>query len=135
MIDEDVARLLRAAGLRWRPASGDTFAIDRPGMAGERFTVSEMTIEAHHFDTGTILGFNGTTEWALDSLAVEDALWMPREDQLRELLGDAFEHLARTPDGYRVTIRLDGEERFFEEADAAAAYAQALLLMIAAAVR
>lgn len=135
MIDEDTARLLRAAGLRWQPTSGDTFAIDRPGMDGERFTVSEMTIEPHHFDTGTILGFNGTTEWALDSLAVEDALWMPREDQLRELLGGVFRNLARTPDGgYRVTIELGGGERFFDQSEPAMAYAQALLSVIAAAV-
>src|SRR6478752_2902972 len=134
MIDDDTARLLRRAGLRWQPQSGDTFAIDRPGMGGERFTVSEMTIEPHHFETGTILGFNGTTEWALDSLAVEDALWIPREDQLRELLGGAFRHLARTSDGYRVTLELEGAERYFEEDDAASAYAQALLSLIAAAV-
>ena len=134
MIDEDIARQLRAAGLRWQPASGDTFAIDRPDMGGERFTVSEMTIEPHHFDTGTILGFNGTTEWALDSLAVEDALWIPREDQLRELLGGTFRHLARTPDGYRVTILLEGQERMFEHEDAATAYAWALLSLIGASV-
>ena len=92
--------------MRWQPSSGDTFAIDRPGMEGERFTVSEMTIEPHHFDTGTILGFNGTTEWALDSLAVEDALWIPREDQLRELLGGSFRHrrekYIRRPSGRRI---------------------------------
>ena len=93
-----------------------------------------MTIEPHEFDTGTILGFNGTTEWALDSLAVEDALWIPREDQLRELLGGAFRHLARTEDGYRVTILLGGDERQFEDEDAATAYAQALLSLIGASV-
>lgn len=135
MIDEETARRLRSAGLRWHPASGDTFAIDRPDLAGERFTVSEMTIEPHEFDTGTILGFNGTTEWALDSLAVEDALWLPREDQLRELLGGTFRHLARTPDGYRVTVVLGGEsERFFEHEDAAVAYADALLALLEVAV-
>ena len=134
MIAEDIARQLRAAGLRWQPASGDTFAIDRPGMEGERFTVSEMTIEPHTFDTGTILGFNGTTEWALDSLAVEDALWIPREDQLRELLGGAFRHLARTPDGYRVTVYFGGDDRMFEDPDAATAYAQALVSLIGASV-
>lgn len=134
MIDEDFARLLRAAGLRWSPASGDTFAIDRPGMAGERFTVSEMAIEPHHFDTGTILGFNGTTEWALDSLAVEDALWLPREDQLRELLGAAFRHLERTPDGFRVTVLFGADEHVFDAPEPAGAYAQALLSLIGAAV-
>jgi hypothetical protein len=132
MIDDDTARQLRRAGLRWQPQSGDTFAIDRPGMDGERFTVSEMTIEPHHFETGTILGFNGTTEWALDSLAVEDALWIPREDQLRELLGGSFRHLARTSDGYRVTIVLGGADRMFEHAAPESAYADALLALIGA---
>ncbi|HEV7184809.1 MAG TPA: hypothetical protein VGN33_09965 [Leifsonia sp.] len=132
MISDELARELRRAGLRWRPASGDTFAIDRDELVGDRFTVSDMTIEPHEFDTGTILGFNGTTEWALDSLAVEDALWLPREDQLRELLGDAFRHLARTADGYRVSIVIAGEERRFEDDDAATAYGQALLALIGA---
>lgn len=135
MIDEDLARRLRAAGLSWQPRFGDAFAIDRPDMAGERFTVSDMTIEPHQFDTGTILGFNGTTEWALDSLAVEDALWLPREDQLRELLGGSFRHLARTGDGYRVTIVVSGDERWFDHEDAESAYAHALLALIGAAVR
>ncbi|MFF1574021.1 hypothetical protein ACFVWR_14865 [Leifsonia sp. NPDC058292] len=134
MISDALARELRAAGLRWQPESGDTFAIDRDELAGDRFTVSEMTIEPHRFDTGTILGFNGTTEWALDSLAVEDALWIPREDQLRELLGGSFRHLARTPDGYRVTIELGGDDRMFEHEDAASAYARALLSLIGASV-
>ncbi|WP_431280406.1 hypothetical protein [Leifsonia poae] len=134
MIADELARELRAAGLRWTPASGDTFAIDREELAGDRFTVSDMTIEPHEFDTGTILGFNGTTEWALDSLAVEDALWIPREDQLRELLGGAFRHLARTADGYRVSIVVGGEERMFEHDDAATAYGQALLALIGASV-
>ena len=34
-----------------------------------------MTIEAHHYPTGTELGFNGTTEWALDSVSADDSLW------------------------------------------------------------
>jgi hypothetical protein len=134
MITDDLARELRTAGLRWQPAAGDTFAIDRAELAGDRFTVSDMTIEPHEFDTGTILGFNGTTEWALDSLAVEDALWIPREDQLRELLGGSFRHLARTADGYRVSILLEGEERMFEHDDASTAYGLALLSLIGASV-
>ena len=134
MIADEMARELRAAGLRWTPRSGDTFAIDRAELSGERFTVSDMTIEPHEFDTGTILGFNGTTEWALDSLAVEDALWIPREDQLRDLLGGSFRHLAKTPDGYRVSISLGGEERMFEDPDASTAYARALLSLIGASV-
>ena len=96
MITVDLALRLRDAGLRWRPASGDRFAVLSPEMYGEVFTISEMTIEAHTYPTGTILGFNGTTEWALDSVAQEDALWLPREDQLRDLLGGTFRSLARS---------------------------------------
>ena len=139
MISRELAIALRDAGLTWHPESGDRFQLDLPDVVeaeveADIFTVSDMTIEAHRYPTGTILGFNGTTEWALDSLAVEDALWMPREDQLRELLGGTFRHLARTPDGYRVTVFLEGQERYFEHDDAATAYAQALLSLIGAAV-
>ncbi|WP_149202685.1 pilus assembly protein CpaE [Actinotalea subterranea] len=90
MISEHLAAELRDAGLRWKPAAGDRFVIPQPGLEGEVFTLSEMTIEARQYPSGTILGFNGTTEWALDSVAQDDALWMPREDQLRELLGGTF---------------------------------------------
>ncbi|MFC5272404.1 hypothetical protein [Brachybacterium sacelli] len=30
--------------------------------------------------------FNGTTEWALDSVEQHEAIWIPREDQLRTAL-------------------------------------------------
>ena len=56
-------------------------------MDDEVFVVSDMTVEVHDFPTGKVIGFNGTTEWALDSLAQGDVVWLPREDQLRELLG------------------------------------------------
>ena len=131
MISLDRARALAGAGLRWRPASGDAFRIERSGFENDVFTVSEMTIEPHEFDTGTILGFNGTTEWALDSLALEDALWLPREDQLRELLHGTFRSLTRIgEDGYRVGIVLAGTEESHDSADPADAYALALLHLI-----
>jgi hypothetical protein len=95
MITTQEARALRDAGLEWRPRAGDAFALTRAELEGDIFTVSDMTIEPHDFDTGTVLGFNGTTEWALDSVAIEDALWLPREDQLRDLLGGAFRSLRR----------------------------------------
>jgi hypothetical protein len=95
MITTQEASALRDAGLEWRPRSGDAFTLTRAELEGDIFTVSDMTIEPHVFDTGTVLGFNGTTEWALDSVAIEDALWLPREDQLRELLGGAFRSLRR----------------------------------------
>jgi len=123
MITVDLARRLADAGLRWHPAPGDRFAVDTPGFDGEVFTLSDMTIEAHHHPTGTVLGFNGTTEWALDSVAADDALWLPREDQLRTLLGVAFVSLTRDGDDFVVTTTGGAET----DRDAELAYARALL--------
>ena len=142
MISTDRARALQEAGLRWQPASGDAFRIERPGFDSDVFTVSDMTIEPHEFDTGTILGINGTTEWALDSLALEDALWLPREEQLRTLLGDAFRSLTTAGDGqYSVECEFGGSTAPFvaSEIDAseftagepADAYAAAVLALMA----
>jgi hypothetical protein len=133
MISADLANDLRAAGLLWRPVSGDAFVITREGFDGDVFVVSDMTIESHEFETGTILGFNGTTEWALDSVAIEDALWMPHEHQLRSLLGGTFMALARTADGYEVTTGTAGVERRFTAPEVSDAYASALLALVLAA--
>ncbi|MEL7975976.1 pilus assembly protein CpaE [Isoptericola sp. F-RaC21] len=138
MISTELAARLRDAGLVWRPADGDRFRIDALEPTADVFTVSTMTIEAHDYPTGTILGFNGTTEWALDSVAVEDALWLPREDQLRELLRSTFRGLTRTtaqgPHGeeeaYEVEVELLGEPRTFTDADPAEAYGAALLALV-----
>jgi hypothetical protein len=130
MISTELARALHTAGLRWKPASGDFFRIDRPDLESDLFTVSDMTIEPHEFDTGTILGFNGTTEWALDSLALEDALWLPREDQLRELLRGTFRGLWREGAGYRVEAEIAGLDDYFTANDPSDAYAMALLALI-----
>ncbi|WP_315551661.1 pilus assembly protein CpaE [Microbacterium aurum] len=114
MISTDLALSLRHAGLVWHPASGDRFQLDEPEFEADVFTVSEMTIEPRTYPTGTILAFNGTTEWALDSVALEDALWLPREDQLRELLRGAFRRLERLADTHRVDIEFAGERQSFE---------------------
>jgi hypothetical protein len=127
-----LATQLQLSGLRWDPAPGDRFSIPQPGLEGEIFTISEMTIEAHDYPTGTVLGFNGTTEWAMDSVEQEQALWLPREDQLRELLGGTFRRLERSDAGELcVVVRShDGTERRFVDADAAEAYGAAVLALL-----
>jgi hypothetical protein len=135
MISTALAQQLRDAGLDWTPVSGDAFQIARPDFEGDLFTVSDMTIEAHSYSTGTVLGFNGTTEWALDSVALDDALWMPREDQLRDLLRGTFDRLDRTvgADGrvaYAVTTSIEGVAEVFASDDPAEAYGLALLALI-----
>jgi hypothetical protein len=76
-----------------------------------------------------VLGFNGTTEWALDSVALEAALWLPREDQLREFLGSTFVALTHST-GYAVAVVFDGEQHVFEADEAANAYARAALHLL-----
>ncbi len=127
MLSLELARALRDAGLTWKPTRGDSFVMPDRGMDSDVFVLSDMTIEVHQFPEGPVIGFNGTTEWALDSVEQSEALWVPAEHQLRELLGDAFAGLAPTGDGYRVTLRVDGATSGYEGRDPAEAYAVALL--------
>lgn len=135
MISTELAIALRDAGLVWHPSSGDRFQLDEPEFEADVFTVSEMTIEPREYPTGKLLAFNGTTEWALDSVALEDALWLPHEHQLRELLRGAFRALRRLPDTHEVEIALrpaHGPEEVlvFDHPEPADAYALAVLEML-----
>ena len=130
MISRPLALRLREAGLVWRPSSGDRFQLlaqDMEGVGTEAFTVSDMTIEPYAFPSGTVLGFNGTTEWALDSLGVEDALWLPREDQLRAALKGTFVSLERDGDDWRVTCVFRGDRATFTADSPEDAYGMAVL--------
>jgi hypothetical protein len=106
----DLAIELRDAGVTWEPTAGDHIAIPDRDLDDETFVLSDMMIGIHELPQGTVIGFNGTTEWALDDIERDEAIWLPREDQLREMLGDAFHRLERLDrpgevDGYRVVVR------------------------------
>lgn len=134
MISTELALALRDAGLIWHTRPGDRFQLNLAEFDAEVFTVSEMTIEARTYPTGSILAFNGTTEWALDSVAQEDTLWLPSEEQLREFLGGTFQALRRSPDSYEVEITLDSvdvaETLAFQHLKPSDAYALALLELL-----
>jgi hypothetical protein len=133
VIGVEVARHLKEAGLDWKPAPGDRFAIPDRDLDEDVFVLSNMTIEVYSVPEGRVIGFNGTTEWALDDVEIDEALWLPREDQLRELLGGTFRSLSRTDAGYDVAVTLLGEDRTFTGPSAEEAYAGALLHLLAAA--
>ncbi|WP_305785172.1 pilus assembly protein CpaE [Symbioplanes lichenis] len=133
MISVQLARQLREAGLEWKPGPGDRFAIPDRDLDEDVFVLSNMTIEVHTLPEGRVIGFNGTTEWALDDVELDEALWLPREDQLRELLGATFQTLRRTGAGWEADITLLGESRTFGAATVEEAYAAALLHLLAAA--
>jgi hypothetical protein len=130
VISVGLARELREAGLVWTPVLGDRFVVADRGMDDEVFVLSDMTIEVHTFPTGPVIGFNGTTEWALDSLEQQDALWLPAEHQLRAILGEAFARLDRIDERHRVVFTVDGTEEAVEAIDPSDAYAAAILLAI-----
>ena len=130
MIALALAKQLRAAGLAWNPLPGDRFVVPDREMDDEVFVISNMVVEIQDAPTGAIIGFNGTTEWALDSLEHRQVVWMPRESQLRELLGDRFVRLEAVTGGFAVvTEDGDGEHREVD-GDAESAYGRALLAVM-----
>ncbi len=126
MIPLALAARLRDAGLIWKPVPGDRFAIPDRELDDEVFVVSNMTIEVHDLPDRSVIGFNGTVEWAMDDVAKEEAVWLPREDQLRELFGAAFRRLERQGDRYRVLIG----ELEFDGGCPEEAYGNALLSLL-----
>jgi hypothetical protein len=127
MITVELALRLRTAGLEWSPTSGDRFVIPDRGMDTEIFVVSQLTVDVHDAPTGRLLRFNGTTEWALDSVEQEAVVWLPWEGQLRDALGPRFRRLEPLGAGFAVVISApDGEQRHID-VDAERAYARALL--------
>ena len=130
MIDADLAERLRAAGLAWRPASGDRFTIPGGELADEIFVIADMVIQVQDVPGGSsVFKFNGTTEWALDSIDHTRVLWLPREDQLRDALRERFTSLAAARAGYAVTLT-DGSRHL--DIDAERAYARAVLHLLGA---
>jgi hypothetical protein len=132
VIDVQLAFELKEAGLIWKPAAGDRFTIPDRDLDANEFYLSSMTIEVHALPEGRVIGFNGTTEWAMDDVELSEALWLPREDQLRELLGGTFQSLTSDSAGFSVAMTLLGEPRVFSSSSAAGAYAAALLHLLAA---
>lgn len=127
MISLETALTLQQAGLTWEPASGDRFVVPDRGMDEDVFTVSEMVVEVREGPAGGFVAFNGTTEWALDAVLQREVVWLPREDQLRQRLGDAFVRLERTGDRFRCVTTVTGLDGAPEAEEPAEAYAAALL--------
>jgi hypothetical protein len=124
MITTELAAQLRAAGIAWTPASGDRFVIPDRDLDDQVFVISDMVIESQDVPGGRVIRFNGTTEWALDSIPADLAMWLPREDQLRHLLGPSFVRLEAVGDGL-VVVLADGTRHV--DTDAERAYARAVL--------
>jgi hypothetical protein len=150
VITRELAEALAARGLEWAPASGDRFLVPDRDLDDEVFVISGMSIEVAELEFGSEMRFNGTVEWALDSIARDEVIWLPREEQLREALGGRFLRLESVTGGFAVVlgpesaVLSDGagaaagaaagdgpaEERHVD-IDAERAYARALLSVLA----
>jgi hypothetical protein len=130
VISLELAHRIKAAGIRWEPAPGDHFHVPDRDLDETVFVVSDMVVQVLELPSRQrYFAFNGTTEWALDSIEQEEVVWLPREDQLRVLLADAFLRLEVVPGGFVVTVTRDGVDERHVDITAETAYARALLAL------
>ncbi|MDR7252497.1 hypothetical protein J2X46_001473 [Nocardioides sp. BE266] len=131
MISRDLALRLHDAGLAWSPANGDRFWLPDRELDEAVFIVSDMVVEVRERPSGRVLAFNGTTEWALDDVEDREAVWLPRLDQLLDVLGGRFVSLIARSGGHVVRIEARQGEEEHVDVEAADAAARAVLSVLA----
>jgi hypothetical protein len=137
MISVELARQLRSAGLPWRPAERDVFAIPDGPLDGQVFILSQFTALLQLYRGEPIVAFHGSSEWAIDHVFVAETVWLPTETQLREMIearlgADAPLGLERIAGGYRCHMRARGAALQFDAPTAEDAYGLALLSLLRA---
>jgi hypothetical protein len=90
MISMNMALRLKQAGLKWTPKLHDFFAIPERGMDANIFVLSDLQANIEKLFGSEVVAFQGASEWALDYLVSSEAVWMPREGQLRAALMKYF---------------------------------------------
>lgn len=137
MISLSLAKRLKEAGLVWQAGVNDYFAIPDRDMDDRIFVISDLLSNLSLLRGWPVVTFHGTAEWALDYILTKEVVWLPREDQLRQLLlesstAEKVTSLQLTFDGthYRCTVILEVEELQAESASATDAYGQVLLQLL-----
>jgi hypothetical protein len=135
MIDIELARQLKRAGLKWQPAEHDWFMVPDRGMDDQVFVVNRLTTLIQNYQGQPTVTFHGTSEWALDDVLLTEVIWLPSESQLRETLAgwigpDAPLRLERTTLGYRCQIASAERLIEYEARQAEDAYGLALLALL-----
>lgn len=135
MVSVDVAQQLRQAGMDWKPAEHDLFMVPGTGLDQKVFVVSELAAFVQPLAGVQHITFHGSSEWALDHVMVQDAVWLPSETQLRRALENQLSSpeytLEHGAEGYRCVIGgLDANTRSYPSAEDA--YAAALLQLLPA---
>jgi hypothetical protein len=139
MLSLDSAKKLKQVGLIWSPQEGDSFFIPFRDLDETVYRISDMSVLVEEMGDELAITFNGTAEWALDHLVLGEAVWVPHEEQVRDLLEKRLvEHgeaqpvltLFTTSDGYTCQIRWAGTLHTFEDFGASEAYAKALIYLL-----
>jgi hypothetical protein len=131
------AQKLKEAGLTWKPALHDFFAIPDRGFDDRIFVISDMFVNVELLRGHLEVTFHGSVEWALDHIVVEELVWLPTEQQLRDELerrlipvSGAAMKLTSTPDGYMCEFQVGDRWLRFEAFEASETYAAALLHLL-----
>jgi hypothetical protein len=134
MLSLSMAQQLKEAGLTWKPALHDFFAIPERGFDDRVFVVSDVFTNVEWLRSHLVVTFHGSVEWALDYMLVAELVWLPTEAQLRQELErrlvterESGVKLIGGKDGYVCECRVQDERLRFEASDASEAYASALL--------
>lgn len=129
MISLEVAQELKKAGLQWEPKLHDSFAIPFPGLDDRRFVFADLTVDVTPLAGLATISFGGAAEWSLDYIFRSDAVWLPTDSQLVDLLGDRFRSMDRHNGGFRCYLNLDGD-KVFEGETPSDAYGRALTRLL-----
>jgi hypothetical protein len=126
----DLAHRLHDAGLSWSPSNGDRFWLPDRDLDESVFLVSDMVVEVRDVASGRVLAFNGTTEWALDGVEEHEAVWLPRLDQLLDVLGAHFVSLTARSGGHVVRVQVGQHQEEHVDVGPADAAARAVLSLL-----
>ena len=137
MITLETACKLKKAGLVWEPALHDFFAIPDRELDDSVFVISDVQVTVESIFGAQVVSFQGASEWALDSLLKDEAVWLPSEEQLRDALevvllkaGESGVQLFSDLDGCRCMVSVGGERLKFSASQASEAYAKAFLFLL-----
>jgi hypothetical protein len=137
MVSLELARRLKEAGLLWQPTLHDFFAVPDRGMDDLVFVISDVQVTVERLQGVQVMSFQGASEWALDSLIKEEAVWLPSEEQLRLRLEAALLAAGRPEyrlssglGGFRLQFNFQEKEKTFSGGDASQVYAQGLLAIL-----
>ena len=136
MISLALALRLKLAGLEWTPKLNDFFAIPERGLDTHIFVLSDLQASIEKMFGSEVVAFQGASEWALDYLVSSEAVWMPREEQIRaallELLPEGDKHLRLdcSRAGYQLQMSSGDLIISSQALNAEDAYAEALLKLL-----